>query len=99
MIEEQAAGDRLSLFDPLQQFRLVRVGGIAVDAVNLGADLHVLAGNADTLRPFQNRSSKRSLGLEADEQDRRIAAVEIVNQMVPDTPGLAHAGSGQDDRA
>ena len=96
--QEQAARDRRAGTDPVEQFALVGMGGIAVDPADRGADHHILARNAHPPRPLQNDPAQRSCRLIADEQHRRLALVQVVDQVVADAARLAHPRRRHDDR-
>jgi len=98
VIEEHTPGDRAAFLDPGQQLRLICMRRVALNPANLCPDGYVTPGNFHALGAFQNDSAKRAFCLEPDEKDCRIPARQVVKQVMPYSPGLAHTRCRQDDR-
>ena len=94
VIDKDFSGLLLELRQPVQQFPLVRVAGLAGHRDNAGPDRHLLIEEFDGFDPFQQAPAQGAFGLIAHKEHRGAAAPQIVLQMVPDPASLAHAAGG-----
>ena len=95
--EKQAAQNRAASGDPSRQFRSVGMPGIIVDGTDCRRDLDLVALDTDGLGAVDEKPAERSLGLETDQQHGGPGVPQPVPEMMPDTPGVAHAAGGDDD--
>lgn len=61
--------------------------------------MDVVPGNADRLGTRPEDRAERSLRLVADEEDGRISAREVAQQMVADATAITHTRASEDDGA
>ena len=84
---------------PLQQVVPVRVGGEAVQRVELGFNGYLLSRDPHGLRTVDEAAPKGTVGLVADEKYMRVFLEEVMFQMVHDTPAGTHAAAREYDAA
>src|ERR1700722_10234121 len=82
---------------PSQQFRLVGVGGKAIDRVDARPNRNIFAEDVHLRGAVDNLACKRPNGCVADEHDARILPTEIVLEGVAHAAAGAHAQAGHDD--
>ena len=97
MDEKKPALNRAASGDPSRQLRSVGMPGIVVDGADCRRDLDLVTLNTDGLGAVDEEPAQRALRLEADQQYGGPAVPKPVSEMVPDTPGIAHAAGGDDD--
>src|ERR1700730_2448702 len=82
---------------PSQQFRLVGVGGKAIDGVDASPNRNIFAEDVHFRGAVDNLACKSPNGRIADEHDARILPTEIVPEVVAHAATSAHARAGHDD--
>ena len=81
----------------LYKFVIVSMSRVGIDAGERGAHLVLVAENGDLLIAAHNLRTQRGRGTVAHAQDRGLRILDVVGQVVFDTPGLHHAGGRDDD--
>src|SRR5690606_34846538 len=76
-----------------------RVRGQPPDGVDAGGDPDLLAVDHDPIGTVDQAAAERSLALVADDHHPRLAAPEVVPQVVQDAAAGAHAAAGDDQGA
>ena len=76
---------------------IVAMTGEGIDAGEGGADLIFVAENGNPLVAAHNLRTQGGRGAVAHTQDGRLRVLDVVGQVMFDTPGLHHAGGGDDD--
>ena len=76
---------------PADQPLLIRVSAHSLKGHDGGSHVHRLSEQLHFLCALQDLPPQRADGLIAHEQDRAFRPPEVVLQMMPDPPGLAHA--------
>ena len=74
---------------PVEELGLIGMCREAVDRVHLGSDCNLLAEKPDLGRTVYDLPGESPFRCEADEYDARLAAPEILLQVMPDPPSRA----------
>ena len=87
-----AWGERI---EPVEQIGLSGVGTKSTQGVNPGLDRYLFAEDGDKFFSIDQLASQRPVALVSDDDHVAIRFPKIIAQVVHDTPGIAHTGSGQ----
>ena len=98
MDDEHLPGRLAEAFSPAEQGFTVGMGGQAAHGVDLGADAHILAEQADRLLALNKAATERPASLVAGDEHRARTPAEVVEEVMADPAGIAHAAGRDDDQ-
>src|ERR1043165_5446517 len=97
MHQERALGGGAGM--PVGELAAVGMGRETANRIDVRLDRDLLAHDLHPWRVVDHAAGERALRGEADDDDPRLLAPEVVHQVMHQAPASRHARPGHDDRA